>query len=57
MSLKFKPRDPKPVEDLRKKIQSAEISNFKKSLMKHSRLLGKNLRRFEKILFLNSLIP
>lgn len=57
MSLKFKQRDPKPVEDLRKRFNQPKFLISKKSLMKHSRLLEKSLRRFEKILFLNSLIP
>jgi ABC-type Zn2+ transport system substrate-binding protein/surface adhesin len=58
MSLKFKPRDPKPVEDLRKKIQSAEISNFKKELDETFKTIGKEFKKIREnpfLKFFNSL--
>ena len=45
MSLKFKQRDPKPVEDLRKKIQSAEISNLKKELDETFKTIGEEFKK------------
>lgn len=58
MSLKFKSRDPKPVEDLRKKIQSAEISNFKKELDETFRTIGEEFKKIREnplLKFFNSL--
>lgn len=58
MSLKFKPRDPKPVEDLRKKIQSAEISNFKKELDETFKTIGEEFNKIREnpfLKFFNSL--
>ena len=58
MSLKFKPRDPKPVEDLRKKIQSAEISNLKKELDETFKTIGEEFNKIREnpfLKFFNSL--
>ena len=58
MSLKFKPRDLKPVEDLRKKIQSAEISNFKKELDETFKTIGEEFNKIREnpfLKFFNSL--
>jgi hypothetical protein len=58
MSLKFKPHDLKPVEDLRKKIQSAEISNFKKELDETFKTIGEEFNKIREnpfLKFFNSL--
>ena len=58
MSLKFKQRDPKPVEDLRKKIQSAEISNLKKELDETFKTIGEEFKKIREnpfFKFFNSL--
>ena len=58
MSLKFKPHDLKPVEDLQKKIQSAEISNFKKELDETFKTIGEEFNKIREnpfLKFFNSL--
>ena len=58
MSLKFKPHDLKAVQDLRKKIQSAEISNFKKELDETFKTIGEEFKKIREnpfLKFFNSL--